>query len=67
VPAYRYTGPYDRVYPEIQLIDGSLRVSPGEVVDLAKPPGDGMWVLATAEDFPKVRKQQQAKKQEEVS
>jgi hypothetical protein len=55
MPAYRYVGLYDRVYPEIRNHEGSLRVSPGDVLDLPSPPDDGSWVRASAAELPKAR------------
>lgn len=46
---FKYTGPYEALYPGVQDADGkSLVAIPGNTYDLATPPDDGHWVPVEA-------------------
>lgn len=50
MPYFRYTGPYERVYPEIMTPDGSLTAVPGMTAELDVAPDDGYWADAEQPD-----------------
>jgi hypothetical protein len=46
---YQYLGNTERIYLDVVIPgEGSLVAHPGQIVEFAAPPGDGLWVKVNA-------------------